>query len=209
MRRRRFEARICVPVGCGTESGLSPPPYVGKATLRPRSRLHRWFDGEMRPEKEEFVSFFSRVVIFSQTCLLQIAIKAKTWPVALVLQRDRKCNWPHMRFLFRVTEYPHLQEWEGKPIETVGGLCVIQQISLNKNTDKRHKNSVILSAFTVYKQQQKMASTVKWRSGWLNLAYAPQMFLCPCPFMWMRWNCNYVNCLLCIASINPLASISF
>lgn len=49
-------------------------------------------DRKMRPGKEEFISFFSGVVIFSQTCLLQIVIKAKTWPVAEGMQQDRKCN---------------------------------------------------------------------------------------------------------------------
>ena len=39
---------------------------------------------QKRPEKEEFISFFSGVVIFSQSCLLQIVIKAKTWLVAVV-----------------------------------------------------------------------------------------------------------------------------
>lgn len=38
----KVEPRICMPVGWGTETGLSPSPYVGKTTLRPRSRLHRW-----------------------------------------------------------------------------------------------------------------------------------------------------------------------
>ncbi|CAB1460146.1 unnamed protein product [Pleuronectes platessa] len=37
----------------------------------------------MGQEEEELISSFSRLVIFTQTALLQIEIKAETWPVAV------------------------------------------------------------------------------------------------------------------------------